>query len=112
MGVCPNTARRSAPWPDGGCGDKNKKPGEYASAIEGVRFFRRKEMEPFASVWEYQVTDGVNRGFDRATLDTVYCSQIKITTESHNQRRNPTALIALLVRRNVLKVLNSAKFYK
>lgn len=35
------------------------KPGEYASAIEGVRFFRRKEMEPVASVWEYQVTDGV-----------------------------------------------------
>ena len=29
--------------------------GDYASAIEGVRFFRRKELEPVATVWEYQV---------------------------------------------------------
>ena len=34
------------------------KSGDYASSIEGVRFFRRKELEPVATVWEYQVTDG------------------------------------------------------
>jgi hypothetical protein len=32
--------------------------GDYASSIEGVRFFRRKELEPVASVWEYQVAEG------------------------------------------------------
>jgi len=31
--------------------------GDYASSIAGVRFFRRKELEPVASVWEYQVTE-------------------------------------------------------
>ena len=36
------------------------KTGEYAAAIEGVRFFLRKELEPVATVWEYQVTDGFN----------------------------------------------------
>jgi hypothetical protein len=34
------------------------KAGEYASGIPGVRFFRRKELEPVASVWEYQVDAG------------------------------------------------------
>jgi len=34
------------------------KSGDYASTIEGVRFFRRKELEPVARVWEYQVTEG------------------------------------------------------
>jgi hypothetical protein len=32
--------------------------GEYASLIDGVRFVRRKELEPVATVWEYQVADG------------------------------------------------------
>jgi hypothetical protein len=31
--------------------------GDYASTIEGVRFLHRKELEPVATVWEYQVTD-------------------------------------------------------
>lgn len=31
--------------------------GDYASTIEGVRFFHRKELEPVATKWEYQVTD-------------------------------------------------------
>lgn len=31
--------------------------GDYASSIEGVRFFHRKELEAIATVWEYQVTD-------------------------------------------------------
>lgn len=30
---------------------------DYASSIEGVQFFRRKELEPVATVWEYQVTE-------------------------------------------------------
>src|SRR4051812_24730831 len=34
------------------------KSGDYASSIEGVRLFRRKELEPVATVWEYQVADG------------------------------------------------------
>src|SRR5689334_16269019 len=34
------------------------KSGDYASTIEGVRLFRRKELEPVATVWEYQVKEG------------------------------------------------------
>lgn len=41
------------------------KTGDYASNIQGVCFFQRKELEPVASVWEYQTEANF-------TLDSAY----------------------------------------
>jgi len=43
-------------------------PGEYATAIEGVSFFRRKELEPVATVWEYQTTERFSEASARSVF--------------------------------------------